>query len=143
MNTQERLLRNVLAVVADLESPPMVLADDPSLVMQDNEAPCGDCYTFDDDAEVWRDMDGDEVEARPQSGFDYIANALSIEYTVSGTGRSFLGAEIAVTLGGPNIFIDTRRAVVTGHWGSNTVTRSYSDNIGLHDAACELFEMGA
>lgn len=142
MDTKEQLLNAVLRIVGDLESPPMVLADDPSIVMQDNEAPCGDCYTFDDEAEVWRDMDGDEVETQPQSGYDYISNALDIEFTLS-SNRDLIGARIAVTLGGPSIFIDTQAQTVTGHWGGDTISRSYDDNIGLDDAACELFEMGA
>lgn len=143
MDTKEHLLRNVLAIVNDLENPRDVLADDPTVVLADNMAPCGDCYTYDKEEDVWRDMDGDEVETTTQSGFEYIFAALSIEYTVSGVDRSFLGAEITVTVGGPHIYIDTRRNVVTGHWGSDTFTRSYSDNIGLHEAAEELFDQGA
>jgi len=136
--TREQLHRNVLAIVRDIETPRDVLADDPGVILPENLAPCGDCYTYDEENETWHDMDGDEVEAMPQSGMDYIAEQLAIEYTVDARGE-FLGATILVTTGGPGISIDTRRDTVTGSWGTDTVSMHYADNLGLHEAAEELF----
>lgn len=138
MDTREQLLKNVLAIVEQIETPRAVLSDDPSIIMEDNVAPCGDCYTYDEEEEVWRDMNGDEVWTDPQSAFDFIGEALDMEYTISGR-RKYLGARICVTFGGPNIYVDTRHNTVTGYWGSDTISRSYEDNMGLDEAARELF----
>ena len=49
---------------------------------------------------------------------DYInENALDIEYTI-GSDKGYRGCRIAVTLGGPNIYINTRRGAVEGYWGT-------------------------
>ena len=48
--------------------------------------------------------------------YSYFADALDIEYTISGN-MDFLGARIAVTLGGPNIYVNTRTGYVEGYWG--------------------------
>ena len=50
--------------------------------------------------------------------YSYFADALDIEYTISGN-MDFLGARIAVTLGGPNIYINTRTGYVEGYWGTD------------------------
>ena len=49
--------------------------------------------------------------------WDYLADALDVEYTI-GSDKSYRGARIAVTLGGPNIYINTRRGEVEGFWGT-------------------------
>lgn len=114
MDTREQLLNKVLAIVDQIENPRAVLGDDPSIVMEDNVG-CGDYYTYDVGEETWRDMDGDEVWTERQSGYDFIGEALDIEYTISNK-REYLGARICVTFGGPNIYVDTRHNTVTGHW---------------------------
>lgn len=50
--------------------------------------------------------------------YSYFADALDIEYTISGN-MDFLGARIAVTLGGPNIYVNTRTGYVEGYWGTD------------------------
>lgn len=50
--------------------------------------------------------------------YSYFTNALDVEYIISTRGE-YLGAHIAVTLGGPNIYIDTRRGYVTGYWDTD------------------------
>ena len=50
--------------------------------------------------------------------YSYFADALDIEYTISGS-MDFLGARIAVTLGGPNIYVNTRTGYVEGYWGTD------------------------
>ena len=127
-------------IAGDMVAPPMVLADDPTIIMQDNEAPCGDGYTFDDDSEVWLDSDGDEVETCLQSAFDYLSDVLDIEYHVSGD-RTYRGAEVLVAFGGPNIWIDTKTKHVRGAWWGDTCAVPYTDNIGLDDALEELWDI--
>ena len=50
--------------------------------------------------------------------YTYFNDVLDIEYTISGRG-DYLGTRIAVTLGGPNIYINTRHGEVEGFWGSD------------------------
>lgn len=50
--------------------------------------------------------------------YSYFSDALDIEYTISGN-MDFLGARIAVVLGGPNIYINTRTGYVEGYWGTD------------------------
>ena len=73
-----------------------------------------------------------------QSAFDYLQDALDIEYIVNGKGE-YLGARVLVAFGGPNIWVDTRRNIVEGAWWSDSATASFKDNIGLDDALSELW----
>jgi hypothetical protein len=52
-------------------------------------------------------------ELGTMSGFDYLTDALDIEYIVNGS-RELLGARVLVCFGGPNVWVDTRRGVVDG-----------------------------
>lgn len=69
---------------------------------------------------------------------DYFDDMLNIEYTVDASKR-LIGARIAVTLGGPNIFINTRYGKVEGYWGGqeceisldNAVTRELEDLVDM------------
>ena len=65
-------------------------------------------------------------------GHEYLNDALSIEYVISSDG-SFLGAEVLVTFGGPNIVIDTRKELIIGNWWGSHATARFTDNLGLHD----------
>lgn len=69
------------------------------------------------------DYTDEEREEREQNGeetnfFDYVANSLDIEYRVDSKGE-YRGAYIWVTLGGPNIQIDTFSGYIKGAWGSD------------------------
>ena len=68
----------------------------------------------------YTDEERDEMEERGESYdlYSYFDDALDIEYTISGN-MDFLGARIAVTLGGPNIYINTRTGYVEGYWGTD------------------------
>jgi len=82
---------------------------------------------------------GEEFDLRPESGFDYIKDALSIEYTVDSNGE-YIGATVLVAFGGPDITIDTRHNVVRGAWWSDSFTASYRDEIGVDEACAEIFQ---
>lgn len=73
-------------------------------------------------------------------GYAYIHDALDFEHTIASTGEH-LGSMIAVTLGGPNIYINTRYNRVEGYWGGDKATASYTDNLGVDDAAAEIYTM--
>jgi hypothetical protein len=73
------------------------------------------------------------------TAYDYIDDALDIEYTV-GRGGSFKGARLLVCFGGPDVWVNTQTDTVEGYWWGTSYSESYSDNIGLHEACEELWE---
>lgn len=131
---KKQLLENCKSIAATLENPPLVLVDDPALTPEDEG------WTYDEDEEVWRDEDGEDMshELQPMSASDYLAGALDIEYRV-GSDREYRSAEVLVAFGGPNIYIDTGRSVVIGAWWGDRVEVPYTDEIGLDEALQELF----
>ena len=73
------------------------------------------------------------------SGFDYIADALDINWILYNN-REFKGARILVAFGGPNIWIDTVKQTVEGTWWNESFTASYiNDAMGIEDACAEVF----
>jgi hypothetical protein len=50
-----------------------------------------------------------------------------------------LGTKLVVAWG-PNIYIDTRGAVVKGYWGGDSVEVPYIDQLGIDDYCCEIYE---
>jgi hypothetical protein len=82
---------------------------------------------------------GDEKNSDGEdfSAFDYLQDALDIEYIVNSKG-DYLGARVLVTFGGPNIWVNTRTNTVEGHWWGDSAYASFTDNIGLDDALSEL-----
>ncbi len=80
-------------------------------------------------------------EDEPQGAFDYLSDALDIEYTVDSKGQ-YLGARVLVAFGGPNIWINTRNKSVDGYWYSDRAEAHYfNDELGLDDALEELWNM--
>lgn len=77
-------------------------------------------------------------DGEPMSAFDYLQDALDIEYIVNGKGE-YLGARVLVAFGGPNIWVNTRTKTVEGAWWSDRADVSFEDNIGLDDALEELW----
>jgi len=73
--------------------------------------------------------------------WDYIEDMLDINYVVARDGE-YLGAQILVGFGGPNIYIHTRSCTVKGYWGSDQAQWGYVDNIGLDDVCEELYQCG-
>ena len=71
------------------------------------------------------DYTDEEREQMEENGeaydlYSYFADALDTEYTIDIKLR-YRSARIAVTLGGPNIYIDTAEKAVIGYWGGDTV----------------------
>jgi hypothetical protein len=69
----------------------------------------------------------------------YLMDALDIEYIVS-SDKSYLGARVLVTFGGPNIWINTRTKTVEGYWWGDTHFASFDDELGLDDWLAEYYE---
>ena len=87
----------------------------------------------------WHD-EGQPEDFQP-NGWDYIEDMLDINYVVGCDGE-YLGAQITVGFGGPNIYIHTRSCTVKGYWGSDQAQWGYVDNIDLDDACEELYNCG-
>lgn len=75
----------------------------------------------------------------PFNAFDYLSDALDIEYVVSNK-KEYLGARVLVAFGGPNIWINTRTKQVEGYWWGDKCVLSYdNDEMDLDGALSELF----
>ena len=83
-------------------------------------------------------LESGEVDGESISAWDYLEDALDIEYIVNSKGE-YLGARVLVCFGGPNVWINTRTNQVEGHWWSDSCTMSYRDAIGLDEVLSELW----
>jgi len=77
-------------------------------------------------------------DGEPLSAFDYLQDALDIEYIVNSK-KEYLGARVLVAFGGPNIWVNTRTKTIEGYWWADKATASFDDGIGLDDALQELY----
>jgi hypothetical protein len=77
-------------------------------------------------------------DGEPLSAFDYLQDALDIEYIVSSK-KEYLGARVLVAFGGPNIWVNTRTKTVEGYWWGDKAAASFDDGIGLDDALEDLY----
>jgi hypothetical protein len=92
-----------------------------------------------DEFERWHE-EGQPDDFTP-TGYDYLDDVLDIKYIVgSGWDGTYYGAEIMVTFGGPNIYVDTRDNTVYGFWGSDRAQWGFLDEIGLDNACFELYQ---
>lgn len=74
------------------------------------------------------------------SGFDYLNDALDIQYIVTGQGE-YIGARILVAFGGPNIWVNTHTGTVEGYWYGDYATGAFlNDPMDINGACRELWE---
>lgn len=115
MNTEtkddckQQLRDHVLSIVTAIEGG--YVCDDPSM--------------YDDQYE-----EGDIISAS-----DYLSNVLDIEYYANSK-KEYLGANILVAFGGPNIWIDTKKQKVIGAWWGDYFEMSYSNDAMDIDGFC-------
>lgn len=50
--------------------------------------------------------------------YDYFNDVLDYEYTIN-CRREYVGVKVWISLGGPNIWIDTRNGSICGAWGTD------------------------
>ena len=65
--------------------------------------------------------DGEDAKLRDEYGSDiaaYFSDVLDVEF-ICGYDGCYRGVRIALALGGPGIFFDTREGWVKGYWGSD------------------------
>ncbi len=85
-------------------------------------------------------MNSYENEGEQMDGFEYLSDALDIEYIISSDRKTVLGARILVAFGGPNIWINTRTRQVEGYWWGDSCIMSYDrDEMGIEDAINDLW----
>lgn len=65
----------------------------------------------------------EELEEAQENGeavdlYGYFSDVLDINYILDAQ-RKLRGVRVAVTLGGPNIWIDTVRGIIEGFWGKD------------------------
>jgi len=73
-----------------------------------------------------------------QTAFDYLQDALDIEYIVTSK-KEYLGARVLVAFGGPNIWINTRTKQVEGYWWGDSCIMPYDkDEMDIDGALQEL-----
>jgi hypothetical protein len=68
---------------------------------------------------------------------------LDLEFTCTAD-RSYISAEFALGIGGPNIYVDTRRGVVKGGWGNARSEYYIDDEVKdwLDDYFDDMWNMG-
>lgn len=67
--------------------------------------------------------------------YEYISDALDVEYTVNSR-LEYLGAELLIAYGGPNVYVNTRTGSVEGYWGGEHI-----DYLLDRDAADALYAL--
>lgn len=60
-------------------------------------------------------------DGKPTTIHEYVMDALDVCYTINSRG-GFLDGAIAVTLGGPNVWVETGNREVVGYWGGKKAT---------------------
>jgi hypothetical protein len=92
-----------------------------------------------DETPVLDRENGDEID-----GFDYLQDALDIQYIVSGD-REYRGARVLVAFGGPNAWLNTLTGQLEVSWWSAPEYRELPAAFtrALNDALEDLWRMGA
>jgi hypothetical protein len=80
----------------------------------------------------------EDYEDNNPNGFDYLEDVLDVKWVIDSNGH-YLGAELLVAFGGPNIWIHTRTNQIKGYWWGDNDIAEYEDNLGLNDACEEWF----
>ena len=57
-------------------------------------------------------------DGEPETMYDYFSDPLDYEYTINSRGE-YIGVRVYITLGGPNVWVDTRRGEIAGAWGTD------------------------
>lgn len=74
-----------------------------------------------DDLKAVYDGQAKNDDGEQATFWDYFDDVLDIEYRIDGQLR-YEGVVLAVTMGGPNVYVDTCAGAVQGYWGSGMET---------------------
>ena len=72
------------------------------------------------------------------SASEFMDSTYDIRYIVDREKR-YLGAELMVAGGGPNIWVNLDTKYVEGYWGGDKVLEPFIDNLGLDDYCEEMY----
>lgn len=109
----------------------------------DEGAPFG---WYDEEGETYgtaAEADSDAA-LEPVSASDYLEHVLDIRVTFDFGTRDYYGAQLAVTVGGPNVWIDTAARTLTTCWGSDrhVETLPHAFTAALDEVLEELAQLG-
>ena len=93
-------------------------------------APVADRLNAEFSYETNEDGECRDVDGNPTSPYEFICDALDIEVTRSLNG-DYRGARICLTIGGPNVWLDTVAHQLQGAWWGS------SANFYVKDSVCE------
>mgnify|MGYP003117671371 CR=1 FL=1 len=82
--------------------------------------------------------DEETGEKRQETAHDWMEGVYDIRYIVDQEKR-YLGAELMVAGGGPNIWVNLESMYVEGYWGGDKVQEPFRDNLGLDNYCEELY----
>ncbi len=85
--------------------------------------------------------DCDSLKGSDQiNGYEYLEDCLDIQWIINGD-KEFIGARVLVAFGGPNIWIDTLRSTIDGHWWGDSYSCKYGfDAMEIENALRDLWE---
>ena len=69
--------------------------------------------------------DIEDVDLEEYSLCDYLGDALDIRYIID-SNREYYAVRVAVTLGGPSVYIDTEEGAVLLYWGGESARQASS-----------------
>lgn len=88
------------------------------------------------------DEERDEAEENGEALdlWDYFADVLDINYILDAQ-KELRGVRVAVTLGGPNIWIDTVQGIIEGFWGTEHAESWIASEVceAINDIFDEIF----
>lgn len=71
------------------------------------------------------------------NAFDFInVECLDINY-VTNSDKTYQGARILYSFGGPTLWIDTMRGQVEGYWANETIIKDYHQDLLYLDETCD------
>jgi len=82
--------------------------------------------------------DEETGEKRTETAHDWMEDVYDIRYIVDREKR-YMGAELMVAGGGPNIWVNLDTKYVEGYWGSDKVLEPFTDNLGLDEYCEEMY----
>ena len=99
-----------------------------------------------DNVQFWIDLiskgkhDFELEEGEDLLGYLEHNQIMDIKYVLD-SNYDYVGCQLLVAFGGPNIWIDTQDQQVKGYWwGDNIIWNYYTDSVGLDDYFREIYE---
>ena len=82
--------------------------------------------------------DEETGDPREETASEWMEGTYDIRYYVDSR-KEYLGADILVAGGGPNIWVNLWTKEVEGYWGGDKVLEPFIDNLGLDDYCEEMY----